>query len=209
MWQFRTEDYEFHIATAYPQDATLAPLDQVHGSAVVERKSPDSTQVHQADGHWTRATGVWLGVRTADCVPVLAVVPGVAVAAIHAGWRSVHGRIMVELYRQWAAAGIELEQVQWFVGPHIHPVSFEVQSDVAGQFAAREFAPDVILRHADGRTSVDLLAVLQFDVQAGGYPRPHAIRSLVGDTVRDPALPSYRRQGVQAGRIYSSIRRLR
>ena len=209
MWTCQTDSFAIHIGTSYPPDAALAPLDQVHGAAVYRRHAGNAAAILQADGHWSTDLNQWLGVRTADCLPVLVGIPGVVVAAVHAGWRSVQARIMNALYRQWAEAGYDLTLAQWFVGPHIHPMSFEVQEDVVQLFADRPFANEVVWRHSDGHKSVDLVAVLQLDLQADGFARPRTVRSLVGDTVRDSSLPSYRRQGQGAGRLYSSIRRVR
>ena len=63
-------------------DPALLPerrLIQVHGTRIVEA----CLEVQEADGQWTTKPGLRIGVRTADCVPVL--LAGGPVAS--PGWR--------------------------------------------------------------------------------------------------------------------------
>ena len=65
--------------------------DQVHGTRVVRGRPGD---VPEADALWTDAPGVWVGIRTADCVPILlGSEDGARVAAVHSGWRGTMGGI--------------------------------------------------------------------------------------------------------------------
>ena len=64
-------------------------------AAALEFAAANGRAVFEADGLLTRASGVLLGVQTADCVPVLVVDPTHrAVAAFHAGWRGTAARIV-------------------------------------------------------------------------------------------------------------------
>ena len=86
------------------KDPALPPqrLVQVHGRAVVEA----SGELQRADGLWTCAPGLAIGVQVADCVPVLLAGPVQGrpwAAALHAGWRG-------------AVAGILRQGVQVFTG---------------------------------------------------------------------------------------------
>ena len=116
---------------------TLPPvrLHQVHGCAVL----PASDQVQDGDGLWTQAPGLAIGVRVADCVPVL--LAGLAqgrpwVAALHAGWRGATSGIL----RRGVAIFIELGgdpgQLVWALGPAIGQCHFEVGEEVLA--AARQ-----------------------------------------------------------------------
>jgi YfiH family protein len=68
---------------------------QVHGTNV-RRIDPTEgwTQVEGIDGWVTSTPGVLLTVTVADCVPVYLLVPGQAVALLHAGWRGTAGGIL-------------------------------------------------------------------------------------------------------------------
>ena len=67
---------------------------QVHGTTivVVDAHTPMDMDLERqpvdADAVITREKGMWIGVHTADCVPVLLYDPvQEVVAAVHAGWR--------------------------------------------------------------------------------------------------------------------------
>ena len=63
---------------------------QVHGSrvAIVERPGMMREELEGYDAFVTNRPGVAIGVRTADCVPVLLYDPVQrVVAAVHAGWK--------------------------------------------------------------------------------------------------------------------------
>jgi len=98
-----------------------------------------------ADALVTRAPGVVLGVRTADCLPVLfADRAGTVVATAHAGWRGLAAGILEATLRAMHAPPRDI--VAW-LGPAIGPQMFEVGRDVfaalCGQDpgAAAFFAP--------------------------------------------------------------------
>lgn len=57
-------------------------------------KPIDGEGLEDTDALITRQKGIVIGVRTADCVPILLFAPDImAVAAIHAGWKGTLGRI--------------------------------------------------------------------------------------------------------------------
>src|SRR5581483_922718 len=73
-----------------PKNALYA-CTQVHGKNVVVvdgNEEIDDVRARKADALVTTARDVAVGVRTADCAPILlAVDDGSGVAAVHAGWR--------------------------------------------------------------------------------------------------------------------------
>lgn len=86
-----------------------------------------------------------LAVKSADCVPILAVDPErEAYAALHAGWRGVAGGILPNLLNLWRERGSSLGQVSILLGPHIQGCCFEVRDDCLSQFT-REDLQDAIL----------------------------------------------------------------
>src|SRR5688572_26408499 len=71
---------------------------QVHGRDVVVvdgTEEPEEVRARKADALVTLAKETAVGVRTADCAPILlAVDDGSAVAAVHAGWRGAVGGVL-------------------------------------------------------------------------------------------------------------------
>jgi len=71
----------------------------------------------------------------ADCVPVVLVAPGPAVAIAHAGWRgalaSIPGRTAIELAR---VAGCNPASIVAYIGAHIRSCHYTVGDEIMSQF---------------------------------------------------------------------------
>jgi copper oxidase (laccase) domain-containing protein len=83
---FRREMHEF---------SAIALGNQVHGVEVMTLNSAQGwVYLDGIDGWVTSTPGILLSVTVADCIPVYLVVPGRAVALLHAGWRGTAGGIL-------------------------------------------------------------------------------------------------------------------
>jgi YfiH family protein len=128
----------------------------------------------EGDGYVTVDPSVTLGVKTADCTPILleAVAGGtpaggtpVAVAALHAGWKGTVLNIAGEGVRRLrelacARAGVSAESVtiRAAIGPCIHACCFEVKEDclaVVRERVGNPMAAGFIHGHG-GKTYLDL-----------------------------------------------------
>lgn len=108
-----------------------------------------------------------LGVRAADCVPVLAVQTELkAYAAIHAGWRGTAAGILPNLLKLWDKAGGQASAVRLAFGPSIRACCFEVREDCLSQFEADHLA-DAVSEHGEAR-HLDLVQVLLTQARANG-----------------------------------------
>lgn len=113
--------------------ADPAWLNQVHGAAVVDAASV--TGIPDADASFTTSPNVVCVVQTADCLPVLLCdAAGNAVAAVHAGWRSLAAGVIENTVHRMRETGAD-EILAW-LGPAIGPHAFEVGEDVLEAFAA-------------------------------------------------------------------------
>jgi YfiH family protein len=120
--------------------APPAWLAQVHGAEVAQVDHANMASLLSspptADAAVTREAGVVLGVRTADCLPVLfSDRAGTVVGAAHAGWRGLAGGVLEATLRAMRAPPQEI--VAW-LGPAIGPRMFEVGRDVYDAFCAPE-----------------------------------------------------------------------
>ncbi len=119
------------FSTRLDDPSTLPPvrLRQVHGCGVVAA----SGEVQAADGIWTREPGCAVGVRVADCVPVVlaGLTPrGPWVAALHAGWRGAVAGILRKGVAVFRDQGGRPEDLAWALGPAILKCHFEVGEEV-------------------------------------------------------------------------------
>jgi len=119
-------------------DLTLVSLHQIHSDVVRSFKAPPTKQC-KGDASATNRPGLLLGVRTADCAPVLVVDPKKrVVAAIHAGWRGTLHRIVTKAIGQMQMEfGCRPQDLLAAIGPAIGGCCYEVGTEVAAAFAAQ------------------------------------------------------------------------
>lgn len=91
-------------------------------------------KIREGDGYITNQKGIVLGVKAADCVPILfeAEKDGkiVAVGAVHAGWRGTVAKIAVKCAKMLGDEyGVTPENIRIAIGPCIHKCCYEVGED--------------------------------------------------------------------------------
>jgi hypothetical protein len=191
---------------------TVIQVKQVHGARAVLAAEAAG---QEGDALVARAGDGAVGVRVADCVPVLVADPGSgAVAAIHAGWRGVVGGVL--------GAGVELLGGRGLVaaiGPCIGACCFEVGRDVAAQIgfkaaSLREPASDnplassrgmFVVREEGDKAYVDLRAAVRSQLRALGLDDA-SIEDVAGCTRHEgERFHSYRRDGANSGRMLAGI----
>jgi YfiH family protein len=112
-----------------PPDLPPVRLSQVHGCGIIEA----ADAVVEGDGLWTMRPGLRIGVRVADCVPILlaGTIQGQPwIAALHAGWRGAVAGILRQGVARFADLGGEATELTWALGPAIQRCHFEVGPEV-------------------------------------------------------------------------------
>jgi polyphenol oxidase len=153
-----------------PEALPARGLNQVHRCTIVEA----SGAVVEADGVWSTTPGLRIGVRVADCVPILLAGPlpdGTPwVAALHAGWRGATGHgdqspgggILRRGVARYRAEGGYPAGLVWAFGPAILACHFEVGEEV---IAAARLDPawreDLRTEGPNGRPHLDLHGFLR------------------------------------------------
>jgi YfiH family protein len=198
----------FARAVGYSADA-LYETSQIHGCAVCSVSAGDDPKLlraREADALVASAGGAAVGVRIADCVPVLLVDAGSgSVAAIHAGWRGmVRGVVEAATETLLAAGGGPPAALSAAIFPHIRRCCFEVDDDVAEDLLAHSPDPDVV-DHSRHKPHVDLSAIVSAKLEALGVPTARIDR-VPGCTRCEPErFFSYRRDGQRSGRHLAAI----
>ncbi len=204
-----------------PQQGVWMPK-QVHGQRIVVLEA-DHRIDHQgepveafgieADAVITQQPGQWIGVRTADCVPVLLCdAHQQAIAAIHAGWRGTVQHIVAQtLQTMQQHFGTQAEQVLAVIGPSISPEAFEVGEEVADAFQAAHRSGCIV--RSDRQTGlpyakphIDLWESNRQDLLELGVSPEHIDCTPWCTFTNAHLLWSARKQGIQTGRIVSAIR---
>ncbi|MDP3278046.1 MAG: peptidoglycan editing factor PgeF [Deltaproteobacteria bacterium] len=195
----------FATAQGYAPDS-LFEQSQVHGNVcylVREGDSPEGVRQGQGDALVARASGHTVGVRVADCVPVLLAdsVTG-TVAAVHAGWRGITSGVVHEALRVMVSEGCAVENILAAIGPSIGPCCFEVGDEVAAQLAYAA-GDGIVMRRGREKPHVDLWRAVELQL---GRKSVRTVDTLGRCTVCEPELFfSFRRDGAQSGRMLAVI----
>ena len=119
----------------------LVDLHQIHSNLVLLACSTDAsrTKPRSADGLMTNEPGLLVGIRTADCIPILvADRKRRAVAAFHAGWRGTVQRIVESgIGRMRLQFGSRPEDLVAAIGPGIGPCCYAVGEEVLSSFESQ------------------------------------------------------------------------
>lgn len=194
------------LQALYP-DIAFRRVRQVHGSHIVELTKDSPDLAIEADGSWTTQAGLALCSITADCIPILITSQKQDfVMALHAGWRGVARRILLNGLKLVDELGITADELRIFIGPHIQPSSFEVQQDALDLLGASCDLPLASFAVATSpvKYKVDLQKILVAQAVEQKVQSSQIV-SLPFDTMTDPRLHSYRRDHSSSGRQISFV----
>lgn len=196
---------------------------QTHSLNVAEVIDPDAV-FHDTDALVTRLRGVEVGIRTADCIPVLFYAPDIqAVGAAHAGWKGTLGGIVRNTVGVLVGMGADAGRMTVRFGPGICTDCFEVGDEIAEKFYDAGFGDYVMkgnfIDRLGSRTfnpekwHIDLIGVnMHILAETGIMPSRIAVSGLCTrhDTFKDKEgetcrLPSWRRENGTQLRMLSWI----
>ncbi len=189
---------------------------QMHGSevAVIDRPGITREELEGYDALVTNVPGVAIGVRTADCIPVLLYDPvHKAVAAVHAGWRGTVARISGKaISRMLLEYGTRAEDLLAVIGPGICGECFQVGEEVVGIFKEAGFQMDGIYRWNGAKVEGNIKTGHHIDLPEANRRilleegvKPENIRICGICTYETDSLYSARREGPQCGRNINAI----
>ncbi len=158
-------------------------LPQIHGTEVLTVTEADAGRGYTkpangtGDGYMTLERGLPLGVKSADCVPVLLEARDaqgrvLAVAAVHAGWRGTAGGIAVNAVKALRAACGDCE-IYAAIGPCIGSCCFEVDTDCVDEFdrlCGKDIVDTCFVKAENCKYYGDLVKVNRMLLQGAGVP---------------------------------------
>lgn len=196
-----------------PNLADLEPLGLVHGFGERSSTYPEgirtAKQIHSAiiqdaaappgegDALISGRPGVIVGVKTADCVPILLADPSThVVAAVHAGWRGTADGIAAATVQALVDAGQTTPRnLRAAIGPSIGACCYEVGPDVARRFGVGASSP----------VHLDLPAINAMQLRNAGISNVNIWISQECTFCAADRFYSYRRERESAGRMLSFI----
>ncbi len=186
----------------WPDAGRLVTLHQIHSDHVVRVDCRTrSGRAGEGDALVTNCPGILVGVRTADCVPILIVDPARrAVAAVHAGWRGTAAGIALKAVDKLRSEfGSNPGDLCAAIGPAIGGCCYEVGPEVATLLAP--LFPE--RQDLERRARIDLVEANRRQLLAAGLSQTQ-IASGAPCTFCTPILHSYRRDR-SSGRMVSAI----
>lgn len=191
---------------------TLTGCWQVHGADVrVVRTEAEAQptpgvlgEAQYCDVLVSNVPHVLLGVKTADCVPVLIGDPiSGAFAAVHAGWRGTVASVVRRAIEQMQAQyGAKAENLRAAIGPAANLCCYEVGVEVIEQFTDRFpqsqklFAPT-----RDGHARIDLQTANREQLVSAGVEPDRIHVAPLCTMERTDLFFSYRREKAIYGRV--------
>ncbi len=199
-------------ALALPADRILC-ASQVHGDRILHVSGREPSLFGpgdplQGDGLVTLERGLYLGILTADCVPILLLDPRrPAVGAVHAGWRGTAKEIAVKaVHTMRDRLGCNASDLHAALGPAIGPCCYVVGEEVARTFADQEGESGHFL-HAEGpgRWKLNLVGLNRHQLIRAGIRKENIESSPLCTSCRNDLLFSVRADGEPTGRQISIV----
>jgi YfiH family protein len=130
------KNYQKFLETIGVGVENLVLAQQVHGNKIKVVKYQDRGKIISGvDGLLTRDWQVILGIRSADCLPILFWEPQAKIiGAAHAGWRGVLARLPQKMIDQAIKMGGLPENILVAIGPHICGKRYSVEKERAERF---------------------------------------------------------------------------
>lgn len=162
--------------------------------AIIIRKSQLCGDV---DGFFTKTTNP-IGVKAADCVPILlAKKDGSKVAALHAGWRGTKEKIVEKFSHTLEAQGEKFSDWVAAIGPAIGGCCYEVSEELIADFIKTFPGMEADLISPAFR-KLDLQAVNAYELHRLGISALDIIDECTYcsmDKLKGPMFHSFRREG--------------
>lgn len=116
----------------------LCFLKQNHTNHVIDLDQENGVEKTplKADAMVTTQYDLWLGIQTADCIPILFYDPTVPmIGAAHAGWRGLANGIIENTLSLMEKKGAQRSHMRVIIGPCIWQESYTVQDDLRQIFS--------------------------------------------------------------------------
>jgi YfiH family protein len=203
-----------HAVGVMPENIVSVP--QIHSAdvRVVGEKQRGLGYFRDADfscdGYVTKEKDVALGVKTADCVPILLEARNddgdvIAVSALHAGWRGTAFRIAERGVSELIALGAAPKNIFAAIGPCIGRCCFEVGGECQNELERLDRAGACVEIHENGKAFYDLAALNAAVLEGAGVPKNNIDICGLCTYCEDELFYSHRRQNGVRGTMLSVI----
>lgn len=201
--EFKMISHAFCLESEIPKSKKVIMPVQIHSNSVAVLQRLTRTKLKGLDGLVTQKK-LFIGVKTADCLPVLFFDPKTeTIAAVHAGWKGLMSNILVNSAEMLHRTGADLKTTIAVIGPHIRSCSYEVEKKRVEAFQHRLNITKISENRLD-KWFLDLEKIAEIQLKRAGLLGIN-IETMKICTYCSDTLPSYRRLGKKAGRMVSYI----
>ena len=195
--------------------------DQIHSANVRTVTEKDKGEgyyfcsAESCDGYVTDNKGITLGIKTADCVPILLYYSDKntsrsVISAVHAGWRGTHKNITSVAVLKMIEMGSVADKIKVAIGPSIRSCCYEVAEefyqafcDSLGEDNAKLFIKPTIKK--DGHYLADLVGINRYLLEKCGILPQNIDVAEVCTFCCQEEFYSHRRSGNERGTMLSAI----
>jgi len=183
-------------------EKSIVTTGQVHGTEIALVTAPGNLDGY--DALITHVRGLFVGIMTADCYPILIHDPRTgASGAAHAGWQGAAGRIAEKSVNAMRDAfGTRPEDCLAWVGTGISGEHYEIGAEVAARFDKRYLKPSP---SGEGRQLLDLSAANRDQLIEAGIPSSQVQCSEFCSYRDADRFYSYRRDNGKTGRMLALV----
>jgi len=198
--------------------------------SIVDNPNISREELQGIDALITNIRGFAIGVRTADCIPVLLFDPvHKVVAAVHSGWKGTVRKIsLLTIQKMTQSFGSNPSDIIAQIGPGIGPESFQIGEEVARSFSESGFPMERILHDLGepsekfdlpvatditcqpspmkGGLHIDLWEANKWMLESAGVEKTGV--ACVCTYIRNDLFYSARRETIKCPRIINSIKLL-
>ncbi|QER42139.1 peptidoglycan editing factor PgeF [Thermodesulfobacterium sp. TA1] len=125
----------------------------------------------EGDAVLTNQKKLLVGVKTADCVPILlATQDAKIIGAVHAGWKGTVSKILEKTLKTVLTLGYRPEEIFLAIGPHIKACCYEVQKDVLLYLEKNFSFYEDVIRYNQEKFFLDLERLNVYQALSLGIP---------------------------------------
>ena len=205
------DDVHTYAAHFHMDPDCFFTVTQIHGADILLLDDSEGEMIPRGevccDGIITNRRGLALGIRTADCVPLLLVDPVKrVVGAIHAGWRGTAREIAALAVRLFVRSfSSDPSGMYAMIGPSIGPCCYEVDRPVFQAMRRHRWSESVLTAGRNrGVWMLDLGKANRLQLIGAGVPDENIASIPLCTACRKDLFFSYRAEG-NTGRQLSFI----
>lgn len=178
---------------------------KVDGSLGGEGAFPDRQNLKGYDGIITSEKGLYLGITTADCFPVIIHDPvknnlGLA----HCGWRGIVEKLEVKIYDEIIKMGSNPNDISITYSGGICPSCYVQHDEYLREIFIKKYGyPKDVIGETDENYTVDIKKASQYNLREAGFKKDFIDLNICNFC--DQRLFSVRRDGKDTGRILNLV----